>query len=160
MCKYFQNSVEQDALNITWTYFEFISDFINLYNWLFSHHACCMDALGIWWVNLSWAFPLRQKAKLIESNEAERIYSVACKIIVTRHAAMKINPYWSKLLFQTQKDWQKVNLPQCTGQYKKFEFSLNIEYSDKNICHYSKRVRTCHLLQDLWIDSNSPSVIF
>ena len=28
-----------------------------------------------------------------------------------------------------------------------FEFSLNIftEFSDKNICHYSKRAQTCHL---------------
>ena len=27
-----------------------------------------------------------------------------------------------------------------------FEFSLNgfTEFDDKNICHYSKRVRTCH----------------
>ena len=32
------------------------------------------------------------------------------------------------------------------AKYYTFEFSLNVftEFSDKNICHYSKRVRTCH----------------
>ena len=41
-----------------------------------------------------------------------------------------------------------------------FEFSLNVftEFSDKNICHYSKRARTCHPVTSCVRDQDATTV--